>query len=568
MSGPLKEAPRIHINRSLVITVILFVLAGCCMIVLTNTAINMLSASRSYTAMQAMWSQSQHTAVNQLSRYAHSGDEYFYREYQTSLESIKGIRMALDELHVEHPDPKVIYRGFDKTRLHPADITGMITAFKRFGYVTDLESFYQKWNRVYEKAGRLDELGQKVRRVREQHPPDQAAIENTMKEIRMLSEDLMTEKRMLLIELSTQARNIRQLAIWLIVFVGIILVITGVLVSVRVSKSVRQWREVLEERTYLASFPENNPTPIVHVDSNGKVIYQNAASRKLFPELTAKKERHPFLHDISRIRQQADADQNVISREVQVGKATYQQTIFYVEPLDALYVYAVDITHQKKSEQRVRKSLREKEILLGEIHHRVKNNLAVVSGLLEMQMMQMQDEEARQALKDSQARIQSMATIHEILYDSDRFSEVNLRSYLNELKEYILGAYQKNGTQIEIQAEVEDVQLNINQAIPCGLILNELMSNAIQHGFDHQETGLVRVQLTEVDNRVMMAVEDNGKGLPADFDYGEASSMGMTIIDTLIKQLGGELEIKRDPVTKFSITFEKSDAAGSSNNLF
>lgn len=221
---------------------------------------------------------------------------------------------------------------------------------------------------------------------------------------------------------------------------------------------------------------------------------------------------------------------------------------------------ASDISQRKEAEEQITKSLKEKEILLAEIHHRVKNNLAVISGLLQMQIWETKDETAETALKDSQLRVQSIALVHEKLYQSESLSFIQFDRYVRDLLQAISSTYMDTHGSIEIVTDLEDIGLNINQAIPCSLLLNELIVNAFKHAFeDDAKSGNIFVNIQKQKDTVCMQVKDDGIGFPEDFDLENASSLGMTLINTLIQQLQGEIEVKNDGGAIFEVTFEAEE---------
>lgn len=207
-----------------------------------------------------------------------------------------------------------------------------------------------------------------------------------------------------------------------------------------------------------------------------------------------------------------------------------------------------DISKQKLAEQKIRENLEKKEVLLQEIHHRVKNNLAVISGLLELQLMNTDDEATTHTLRQSQMRIQSMAMIHQKLYQSEALSDVGFDQYVQELIDTIERTYDFSNKNISIEFELEPIKLNIDKAIPSALILNELVANCFEHAFDGQEVGTVRIVLErDSHENVLLHVIDDGKGLDPDFDIKSEQTLGMTLIKTLTNQLHGQLEVDSDP---------------------
>jgi two-component sensor histidine kinase/CheY-like chemotaxis protein len=203
---------------------------------------------------------------------------------------------------------------------------------------------------------------------------------------------------------------------------------------------------------------------------------------------------------------------------------------------------------------RLQTSLREKELLLQEIHHRVKNNLQITSSLLRVQAAQVKDQNIREALRDSQNRIKSMSLIHEKLYQSKDLSRIDFGVYVDDLARYLFGAYRGLGGHITLSLDVCDCTLEIDTAIPCGLIINELVSNALKHAFPDGRKGEIRISLQTVDGHYVLTVHDDGIGLPADLDLSGTNSLGMVLINTLVEQIDGTLEWSRNGGTAATIT--------------
>ncbi|MFD2531561.1 histidine kinase dimerization/phosphoacceptor domain -containing protein [Gracilimonas halophila] len=213
---------------------------------------------------------------------------------------------------------------------------------------------------------------------------------------------------------------------------------------------------------------------------------------------------------------------------------------------------ASDISDRKKAEKKIRASLKEKEVMLAEIHHRVKNNLAVVSGLLQLQSYSAKNEHVEKALSDSQMRIQSIALVHEMLYESESLAYIEYDKYINDLMQAISSMHMNEGRNIELISEVEPISLSINQAIPCSLLVNELIVNAFKHAFGEQKEGQVKVQVIKEGDKVIMTISDNGSGFEIE-KFSGSDSLGATLIKTLTAQLNGEFQI-----------LEKSEGSGSS----
>lgn len=236
--------------------------------------------------------------------------------------------------------------------------------------------------------------------------------------------------------------------------------------------------------------------------------------------------------------------------------------LYQQDSVVAGYVFvASDITVQKEAEEKVSKSLKEKEVLLAEIHHRVKNNLAVISGLLEMQVWNLEEgDQSISALKESQLRIQSIALVHELLYQSETLSEVKLDEYTVRLLSAVERAHKSKEKPIRIITNLDPVRLTIRKAIPASLLLNELVVNAYKHAFADREEGTIWITLVQDGKYVELRVHDNGAGLPEDFDPFRQKSLGMTLIKTLVRQISATLDVEdHEPETGgacFTIRFE------------
>lgn len=217
----------------------------------------------------------------------------------------------------------------------------------------------------------------------------------------------------------------------------------------------------------------------------------------------------------------------------------------------------MDVTEGKEAEARMRASLREKEALLREVHHRVKNNLQVIASLLRLEQSRTAEPGTRSVLTDMRGRIRSMALLHETLYRTGVFAEVDLASYLRGLVSQLFRSHNEKPAQIHLVLDLAAVNVGIDQAIPCGLIVNELVTNSLKHGFIQDQEGEVRVVLRrESDGQVRLEVSDTGVGLAADFETKRGNSLGLQLVADLARQLRGRLDIDAGPAARFTVMFQ------------
>ncbi len=220
-----------------------------------------------------------------------------------------------------------------------------------------------------------------------------------------------------------------------------------------------------------------------------------------------------------------------------------------------------DIRERKTAEIKVKKALQEKEMLLKEIHHRVKNNLMIISRLLNLQSSYIKDKESQDLFKESQNRARSMALIHEKLYQSTDLKRIDFGEYINSLATELFHTYVADPSLIELKINVDDIFLDINNAISLGLIVNEFITNSLQHAFPHGETGEIEIKFHSQDDKYILEVNDNGIGFPKDIDYKNTESLGLTLVTSLTEQIDGEIELNSTHGTSFKIIFteEKFD---------
>ncbi len=216
----------------------------------------------------------------------------------------------------------------------------------------------------------------------------------------------------------------------------------------------------------------------------------------------------------------------------------------------------VEVAERERAEAQIRASLQEKEVLLKEIHHRVKNNLQVISSLLNLQADSIGDEQIRLILQDSQNRVRSMALIHQKLYQAANLAQIDFGEYIQDLAADLFRSQEAYARRISLNVETDHILLDIDKAVPCGLIMNELVSNTLKHAFPNGQSGQISLELrTGPDHQVDLTVTDNGIGLPPGLDFRKAESLGLQLVNTLVDQLGGTLELRSEQGTQVKLTF-------------
>jgi two-component sensor histidine kinase len=222
-------------------------------------------------------------------------------------------------------------------------------------------------------------------------------------------------------------------------------------------------------------------------------------------------------------------------------------------------VSLLNITERKNAETKIKQSLSEKELLLREIHHRVKNNMQIISSLLNLQRNYIEDKESDNLLQESQGRVKSMALVHEKLYQTADLARINVKEYIRSLTMNLFHSYSVNAG-IVLQLDVGNVFFDIDTAVPLGLIINELVSNSLKYAFPNQEKGVISISLHEKSSNgdageYSLYVKDDGVGFPEDLDFHNTPSLGLQLVNSLVKQLDGSIELVNDTGTCFHVLF-------------
>jgi PAS domain S-box-containing protein len=225
--------------------------------------------------------------------------------------------------------------------------------------------------------------------------------------------------------------------------------------------------------------------------------------------------------------------------------------------LEELSCLVYDNTERKEIDRRIRDSLKEKEVLLQEVHHRVKNNLQVISSILNLQSSYVSDPKTLEILRESQQRIKSMSFIHETIYRTADFSRLEFMDYIKTIASNLIQSYRSAATRVDFVPDMQSVGLNLDQAIPCGLIINELVSNALKYAFKGRKKGVLTVVLREEDGEIILAVKDDGVGLPKDFAYEKNNSLGIQLVYALLEQLDASMKVNQSNGTEFFISFRR-----------
>ncbi len=298
-----------------------------------------------------------------------------------------------------------------------------------------------------------------------------------------------------------------------------------------------------------------------------KLAYQNSLKYEEIQNRLKSTEREKFVEEL---QTKYDTDQKQKQIEIQNLKldqaANQKQTYILILGLLGVsvlsligFLYNKNRTNKILNDQndQIQKSLSEKEILLREIHHRVKNNLQVISSLLKLQSRTIDDDAALSALQEGQNRVKSMALIHQNLYQEDNLTGVDVKDYFEKLTRHLFDSYKTSTEEIDLKLDICDIRLDVDTVIPLGLILNELVSNALKYAFETSKKGTLSIRLYESGDQLILQVHDDGKGLDQSKALDKSASFGYSMIHTFAEQLDGDLVIKGDEGTDVSLTLDE-----------
>lgn len=526
---------------------------------LTNEALEILTATRAYVGGEGLWSKSQKEAVLALKRYAESGREEDFERYSAAIAVPLGDRKARVALIRVEPDVAAARRGFLEGRNHPEDVPRLVSLFLRFRRVPLMARAIEIWTRGDELVEVLAGTAGEIRREVRSGSPDRGRLRALVARVDDVNALLTPLEDEFSATLGEAARWVKKLAAGGVGGTSFLLLLGAAAVARRILREEARAAESLrasEERYRTVS--ESAIDGILSVDRDGRIRYANAAAGGIFGVEPGDLTGHLLAERIPgaevALFSRSESIVNGASRPPRQGTARFTgrhidgrdvplELSFGEVRKDGRRQYAVvvrDISAQLAAEERIRASLREKEVLVREIHHRVKNNLQVVSSLLSLASARVTDPEALRTFQESRDRIRAMALVHVRLYQASDLSRLEAGEYLGELAQSLIGSYELGRAAVALEIEAEEISLDADSAISCGLLLNELVSNALKHAFPGERRGTIRVAVRRQGASILLEVGDDGVGLPAGFDLGTTRTLGCVLISSLSRQLGGE----------------------------
>ncbi len=316
------------------------------------------------------------------------------------------------------------------------------------------------------------------------------------------------------------------------------------------------------------SLIENSPEIILIVNKDEKVEFSNFANTRYEADEIIGHDLYEFVfeqhHEMIREahrkvfegeKSQSYETEGTNVNGERVWYLTHVGPKYFNNEVVGLVLFIKNITDRRLAEEKIKQSLHEKEVLLKEVHHRVKNNLQIISSILNLQSSTISDKQTLDLLKNSQDRIRSMSLIHELLYQTKDFSTINFLEYIRSISTNLFQSYNQNKN-IDLILELQPVALDLDLAIPCGLIINELITNSLKYAFEVTGSGEVKIILNQFEDEVILIIEDNGKGFPTTINFRDTESLGMQLVVSLVDQIDGEIILESISGTKYELRFK------------
>lgn len=533
---------------------------------------------RGFIHGEGQWTKAQKEATIALLNYVHHLDRNYYTEFEEALLVIEGDRYARVALEQEEPDKELARQGFLQGLNHEKDVDAMIWIFLRFGEFELIREAIEVWTRGDELIAELRKLAAEADSEITEGLMTHERADQYFEMIVAKDQELTELEKQFAAVMNKAARQAGSVVFWAITGISMLFVLIVAFMAVSFMRTLKQSNEELTvSETKFRNVLENSRDVIYqHNKKTGRYDYVSSSVVDMLgftkdelidmgPNFLLSRV-HP--EDLERMTRELESLESISEDE------QFYDTEFRIKRKDGEYIWVNnkrapvrdeegnvvaivgnvrDISERKKQMNQIDASLKEKQVLLAEIHHRVKNNLAIVSSLIELQKWEMNDSYG-EGLSELQTRIKSIAMVHEKLYRTETLSNVDLAEYIRELAELIHSGYSADQKNTEIYFRLDKVNVDITNAVPVGLICNELINNAFKHGFADKESGRLDVEMMRKGKKVTIKITDDAGNLPDDFDPETSEGLGMTLVRTLVQQINGEVSFSGNKGEKTEIT--------------
>ncbi len=524
----------------------------------------------------------------ELIRYINLEEEQYYENFLNSLEVIHGDKQARITIMSDDPDYDLAYEGFLQGKNHPYEIDSMIWVFRNFQNISYLQEAISYWEAGDSIIEELEQTGQKIHQLIINNEITEAEKEFYIRTLYETDKELSNLVDRFSEEITEAGIYLNSFINRSILITGLTLIFIGALITLTAFRLVQKYHHQRNEAQFKFKNILENSRDVIYLMNKYGTKYEymstsvenmlgysvneiimggpNFILEKIHPDDKKRIEEERSKFSTSDLEKQLEHDTEFRVKTKTGHYIWVNNKRSLLKDEDGKPVGIIgnvrDISAEMEYVDQINQSLKEKETLLIEIHHRVKNNLAIISGLIELQKEGINGHaNVSEVLEEIQSRIQSIVLVHQKLYQSETLSEISLKSYIEDLTNYIDGVLNNGKKTIQIDKKLDDVKLNIIHAVPFGILYNELIVNIYKHAFkENTKQCMAKVELQAQNGTISLVVADNGVGLPEGINPKKPETLGLTLIKSLSEQLNGTLELCDEDWTKFRFTFNLPDA--------
>tara|TARA_R110001599_G_scaffold84130_2_gene226760 strand:- start:184711 stop:186492 length:1782 start_codon:yes stop_codon:yes gene_type:complete len=562
---------KLNVDKKVVSILLVFIVLVISLLISIVVSTNSLSALRGFASFQTNWTTVRKDVTFNLVNYLRTQDQDYKTHVDSSVLLIQDMEQIRIELMNDNTDRELVVALLEKTHSVPADIGKMITTFENFHEFSEFKETVALWIESDSLIYELEDISDRAENLIVANGFTESEQANLISRVIVLDDKLTQMQFKLSRSLARGTELLNLVIVCVIISLVVISIVVGSILSLRFLKSIKKWSEEIElsEQKYRSLF-DQNPNAVFSVSPLGKLINANRVLEQLIGYSAEEMKNSTFQRFVDKT--QVEKVRNHFLLALRGRSQTYETQILredgsYISAevtnlpiivdgeITGIYGVINDITQRKEAEQKIKDQLVEKTYLLSEVHDRVKNNLALVSTLVQLQQNEIEKQDRSESFVNTVSRIRSMALVHERLYQNETFSSIRMDEYINDLIENIqLKGYQKI-KKPRLELETTPVSLSIEQAIPTGLLLNEVLVNAFKYGSDPLDP-VIKVNMSSLDGEVMIKVADNGPGLPNNFELEKPETLGFRLVSVLLKQLKASFVINNDNGASFTFRYK------------
>jgi PAS domain S-box-containing protein len=558
----------LYVDRKILTILLIFLFLGIFLVSILIVATSSMSGLRAYSTLQSYWTEARKDATIGLIQYIETGHPAHLDKFDSSMQLIRDAQDLRLALMSDTPDYVTAREKLWAIHVHPRDFSSMIKVFERMHTLDHFSDAIELWDHSDTLILQLVTIADELKDHSSGDILNNQQKAQFLERIYEVDDLLRGHKDTIAAGLSEGTRLIQIIIIWLSVSLVGIIMLSGGLFSYRFLKNLKKWGQILEisEQRYKSLF-EHNPNAVFSTDKEGyiksgnnvfEMLSGNGNKNQSFDELLTEPEIEKSRKKLEKVLTGIPQDFETVCKNNEGKEIPVHMTslpIYIDGKIDGAFFIAEDISYKKYAENKIKQQLEEKIFLLSEVHDRVKNNLALMLSLLQLQEQYINDSDAKNYLYRTISRIRSMSLVHENLYQAESFANIRIDNFILNLADYAKLDYLNQNTEMEISVHTKPLMMDIKKAIPFGLLLNELVINIFKYVFEGVESGKLTITLIKENNVAQCIITDHGTGHTDNFDPENALPLGMTLVKTLIKQFECEMEFSHSNGLEAKFTF-------------